>query len=66
MEKMNKIILIFFVIVLIFSAGCVSKDAQRQEDYEKCTSVCSAVLTDNFVMMMLCEDECQKEFLEEE
>ena len=62
--RVNKIIILFFVIVLIVSNGCANKDTQ-QEEYDKCTSVCASVLDEDFVTMKLCMDECQEEFLEE-
>ncbi len=62
--KVNKVIILFFVIILIVSSGCVDRDMQ-QEEYNKCTSVCASVLEDDFVTMKLCVDECQKEFPKE-
>lgn len=64
MIKMNKIIFIIFVFVLLFSYGCSDKDA-NQVEYQKCTSVCAAVLEEDFVTMKLCMDECKEKFLEE-
>ena len=65
MVRMNKIIILFFVIILIVTSGCVSEDAKRQEEYEKCTSVCASVLSDDFVTLELCRRECKEKFLEE-
>ncbi len=65
MMKLSKMIFIFFVVILIFSSGCINQDAKKQEEYEKCTSVCASVLEDDFVTMELCRRECKEEFLEE-
>ncbi len=69
MIKMNKIIFIIFVFVLLFSYGCSGKDA-KQEEYQKCTSVCAAVIEtpdadEAFITTKLCMDECQEKFLDE-
>ena len=57
----NFLLLLFIVLVSIFS-GCESNNDQAE--YEKCTSVCTSVLEDDFVTMKLCMDECKEEFLE--
>ena len=63
---MNKIAILFIVFILILSTGCVDEDAKKQEEYEKCTSVCASVLEEDFVTMELCRRECEEEFLKEE
>jgi hypothetical protein len=65
MAGINKIAIIFALILLIISPGCVNEDRQKQEEYEKCTSVCASVLSDDFVTLELCREECREEFLEE-
>lgn len=67
MVKINKIAILFALIILILSIiSCVNENTQKQQEYEKCASVCASVLEDDFVTMKLCMDECQKKFLEEE
>ncbi|MAE42564.1 hypothetical protein CMO93_02230 [Candidatus Woesearchaeota archaeon] len=63
--KMNKVIFVIFVFMLLFSYGCTDKEAKKQEEYNKCASVCASVLGEDFVTMELCREECQKKFLEE-
>lgn len=63
--KMNKIIFVVLAFVLLFSYGCTDNDTQKQEEYNKCTSVCASVLEEDFVTMKLCMDECREKFLEE-
>ena len=65
MMKMNKTIVMFALIILLFSTSCVNEDAQKQEEYEKCNSVCASVLTDDFVTLELCRRECREKFLED-
>ncbi|MAH01901.1 hypothetical protein CMO87_01560 [Candidatus Woesearchaeota archaeon] len=64
MERLNKIILFSFFIILIFINGCYNEDVDAQKEYEKCTSVCASVLEEDFVTMKLCMDECEEKFLE--
>ena len=64
--KMDKIIFVIFVLILLFSTGCQTKEAEPQEEYHKCTSVCASVLGEDFVIMKLCMDECQEKFLKED
>lgn len=64
MAKMNKVFLISLMIILIISSGCSNIEVDKRKEYEKCTSVCSSVLSDDFVTMELCRQECKKEFLE--
>ncbi len=66
MVKMNKIIILFALILLILSTSCVNEDVNKQEEYEKCTSVCASVLSDDFVTLELCRRECKEKFLDEE
>lgn len=64
MNKPINFLMLFLIILVIFSAGC-SENVPKQEDYEKCTSVCASVLGDDFVTMELCRQDCEKRFLEE-
>lgn len=63
---MKKVFLMVLLIVLLVAGGC-SKDTEveQQTDYEKCTSVCSSVLSEDYVTLHLCNEECRKEFLDE-
>ncbi|MFC2016499.1 hypothetical protein ACFLUF_02170 [Chloroflexota bacterium] len=65
MAKMNKVVILSIMIILIFSASCVNENTPKQKEYEKCTSVCASVLSDDFVTLELCRRECKKEFLDE-
>jgi hypothetical protein len=64
MEKMNKFFWILFLFVLVVFSGCAISEADKQEEYEKCNSVCASVLEEDFVTLKLCNDECKKKFLE--
>jgi hypothetical protein len=55
--------MIFFLFLLLFSFGC-GNQTQKQEEYQKCTAVCAAVLDDDFVTLELCRQECSEKFLE--
>ena len=66
MAGINKIVLLSVMIMLIFSASCVKEQTPKQEEYNKCASVCASVLEDDFVTMELCRRECRNEFLGEE
>tara|TARA_Y100000310_G_C20567118_1_gene756056 strand:+ start:88 stop:291 length:204 start_codon:yes stop_codon:yes gene_type:complete len=66
---MNKLIFVIFVFVLLFSYGCSGKNV-KQEDYQKCTSVCASVIEnpdadEAFITMEICMEECKKKFLEQ-
>ncbi len=60
---------IFFLVILlitiaIFLNSCADEQKQMQEQYEKCTSVCSSVIvTEDYVTLHLCNEECKKKFL---
>ena len=41
----------------------VDKVAENREAYEKCTSVCSSVLVDDYITLHLCNEECKNRFL---
>ena len=63
---MKKIILALFLLALLFAASCIKdSEAEKRKEYEKCTSVCSSVLSDDFVTLELCRQECGIKFLEE-
>ena len=62
---MKRAIFIFLILFLLVIAGCVNKESQESKEYEKCTSVCSSVLSEDFVTLELCRQECKKKFLEE-
>ena len=69
MMKTNKIISSIMMLLLLFSYGCANTEVNKQEDYEKCTSVCAAIvespeIEEGFVALELCRQECEKKFLE--
>ena len=66
MINMNKIAILFILFILVLSTSCVNEEVNKQEEYEKCTSVCASVLEEDFVTMELCRRECEEEFLKEE
>jgi len=51
MVKTSKIIILIIAITPTVFSGCVDKDAQRQEEYEKCTSVSSP--GNNIIAMLI-------------
>ena len=62
---MKRVIFMLLILFLLLAAGCVDKEAEETREYEKCTSVCSSVLSEDFVTLELCRQECKKKFLEE-
>jgi len=60
---MKRVIFILLVLLLLVS-GCADKE-EKQKEYEKCTTICSSVLSDDFVTLELCRQECKEKFLEE-
>ena len=64
MKKLINIIFLIFIAVLVFTSGCDKIETKQQQEYNKCTSVCAAVLDDDFVTLKLCMDECKEKFLE--
>ena len=63
---MKKIIITIFLIGILFIASCITNtEADKREEYNKCTAVCSSVLGEDFVTLELCRQECSKKFLEE-
>ncbi|MDP7622906.1 MAG: hypothetical protein QF436_02215 [Candidatus Woesearchaeota archaeon] len=65
MVKASKLIILFLVVLIIVLAGCNAKETDIQQEYNKCTSVCSSTLEDDFVTLDLCMEECKKEFPKE-
>lgn len=64
---MRRFVLVAFLISLIVISGCFRDiKEEKMSDYEKCTSVCSSVLSEDYVTLHLCNEECKKEFLGEE
>ena len=63
MKKVNSLFLVS-ILFLIVLTGCSTEEAV-QEEYVKCTAVCSSVLEDDFVTMELCREECKEKFLSE-
>ena len=61
---MRKIILILLILSLLITS-CIDTETEKGKEYEKCTSVCSSVLSEDFVTLELCRQECKKKFLEE-
>jgi hypothetical protein len=63
---MKRLLLAAFLIILVAMSGCF-KDfkEEQQKNYEKCTSICSSVLSEDYVTLHLCNEECKKEFLGE-
>ena len=61
---MKKIILILLILSLLIT-GCTDIETEKRKEYEKCTSVCSSVLSEDFVTLELCRQECKEKFLEE-
>lgn len=64
MKKLNKIISLFF-IVLIFINGCSNETTDAQKEYNKCTALCTTIVGEDFVTLELCRQECKEKFLEE-
>jgi len=61
---MKGIFLIVFVVLIVFSLfGCSKTSIEKEQAYEKCTSVCSSVLNEDFVSLHLCNEQCKVEFL---
>lgn len=63
MYKLKIIILIILLLLVVNFSGCVSEDKKGQQDYQKCVEVCSSVLTEDYVTMHLCNEECKQRFL---
>jgi quinol-cytochrome oxidoreductase complex cytochrome b subunit len=57
----NKIAIIFIFMLLVL--GACGMETKQQQEYRKCISVCAAVLSDDFVTLELCRQECGKKFL---
>ncbi len=53
------------LVLSLLIVGCIDTETEKREEYDKCNSVCSSVLSDDFVTLELCREECQKTFLEE-
>lgn len=64
MKILSKAILWVIVIAIIFSFYKISQEAERQKNYEKCVSVCSSVVEDNFDSLKVCMNKCEEKFLE--
>ena len=64
MGKLINIIFLMF-IVLVFTSGCDTIETNPQQEYNKCTAVCTAVLGEDFITLELCRQECSEKFLEE-
>jgi PBP1b-binding outer membrane lipoprotein LpoB len=60
---MKKIIVVLFILSL-FVTGCIGAETEKLEEYDKCNSVCSSVLSEDFVTLELCREECKKKFLD--
>ena len=63
MNKIKTIILIILLLLVMGSIGCINPDKKIQQDYQKCAQVCASVLTDDYVTMHLCNEECKQRFL---
>jgi len=61
---MKRVIFILLVLLLLVS-GCADNEDEKIKDYEKCTTICSSVLSEDFVTLELCRQECKEKFLEE-
>ena len=66
MVKLNKLIFSIIIFILILSAGCNNEAVDSNKEYNKCVSVCASVLSDDFVTLELCRQECKEKFLDEE
>jgi len=62
---MKRAIFILLVLLLLVS-GCEDNEDEKMRDYQKCTTICSSVLSEDFVTLELCRQECKEKFLEEE
>ena len=60
---MKRILMFLVVVVLIVLGGCDKEAVEAREAYEKCTSVCASVLSEDYVTLHLCNEECKNEFL---
>jgi len=61
---MKRVVFILLVLLLLVS-GCVDNKDEKIKEYEKCTTICSSVLSDDFVTLELCRQECKEKFLGE-
>ncbi|MBL7056295.1 hypothetical protein ISS07_05250 [Candidatus Woesearchaeota archaeon] len=64
---MKNSLILFLLLISVVLVGCSNESSSG--DYEKCTSVCAAIvdspeLEEGFVMLELCREECKKQFLE--
>ena len=62
-----RIAVILIIVLLVLLVGCENKEViERQEAYEKCTSICASAVGEDFTVIHICNEDCKKEFLEEE
>lgn len=63
---MKKTIITLFLIGLILITSCTNEiDSDKSKEYNKCTAICASVLSEDFITLELCRQECNKKFLEE-
>jgi hypothetical protein len=62
MKAVKLLILLLLVLLLISSVACINEE-KKQQDYQKCTEVCASVLTEDYVTLHLCNEECKEQFL---
>lgn len=67
LRQMNKYVILTMMLFLLVAAGCSDK-SEAQQQYDKCTAVCAAVVDssgeDALVTLEICRQECKKEFLD--
>jgi len=63
MRMMTKLLFLIFLLSILLTS-CSGENSEFQLEYEKCNAVCAAVLSDDFVTLELCREECSKKFLE--
>jgi len=68
MKTKNKILILILLMSILLINGC-SDATSKEQEYQKCTSVCAAIvespeLEEGYVLLELCRQECKKQFLE--
>ena len=64
MKILSKAVFWAVIIAIIFSFYKISQEAEKQENYEKCVSVCSSVVEDDFDSLKVCMSKCGEKFLD--
>ena len=66
MKILSKLIIIIIIALVFVSFWLVRKEAEKQDYYEKCASVCASAIGDDFPKLKLCMGKCKEKFLEED